>query len=171
MTIMSAIDYVNDKLAGSDQPAAATIEDAIRLMADNIGGGGELSPATADTLGGVKIGEGIEVTSDGTISAGGGYDLVIRLDSGILVEATTAEVTHGTFADTLEKVTDGVPVSVMVYGIGTVEDTYYYATFHVKEVNYNTYEETPVIAVCVGCSDSTVGWVAITAEGAEFALD
>lgn len=39
------------------------------------GGGGSsytLPPATASTLGGVKIGSGIEVTNDGTISANGG---------------------------------------------------------------------------------------------------
>lgn len=34
----------------------------------NAGGGGTLEPATANTLGGVKIGEGVNVTSDGTIS-------------------------------------------------------------------------------------------------------
>ena len=43
--------------------------DAIDSVA---GGGGSLSPATADTLGGVKIGSGISVTEDGTISASGG---------------------------------------------------------------------------------------------------
>ena len=83
MTIASIIDKINDKFAGSDQPAAATIEKALELLLDNIepGGGGELSPATADTLGGVKIGEGISVTSDGTISAAGDqYDAVIKGD-------------------------------------------------------------------------------------------
>ena len=39
MTIASAIDYINDKLAGSDQQPAQTIEQAIMLLADNIGGG------------------------------------------------------------------------------------------------------------------------------------
>ena len=43
--------------------------DAIDSVA---GGGGSLSPATADTLGGVKIGSGISVTDDGTSSASGG---------------------------------------------------------------------------------------------------
>lgn len=32
------------------------------------GGGGKLTPATADTLGGIKVGEGLEVTEDGTLS-------------------------------------------------------------------------------------------------------
>ena len=59
----------------------------------------------------------------------------------------------------------------MVYGTSTVDDTYYYATFNVIEVTYNTYEETPIIYVCVGSSDNIVGFVIVTAEGAEFVLD
>lgn len=39
-TIAGAIDALNDALAGSDQKAAQTIEDAVRLMGQNIGGGG-----------------------------------------------------------------------------------------------------------------------------------
>lgn len=44
-TIASAIDALNDTLAGSDQDAAQTIEGAIRLLGENIGsgGGGETS--------------------------------------------------------------------------------------------------------------------------------
>lgn len=40
--------------------------------ADGTGSSYELPPATASTLGGVKIGSGISVTDDGTISASGG---------------------------------------------------------------------------------------------------
>ena len=42
MTIASALDKLNDKLAGSDQPAAQTIEGMILRIIDNIdqGGGG-----------------------------------------------------------------------------------------------------------------------------------
>lgn len=39
-TIAGAIDALNDALAGSDQQAAQTIEDAVRLLGQNIGGGG-----------------------------------------------------------------------------------------------------------------------------------
>ena len=74
MTIAKAIDYINDKLAGSDQPASDNIETALYRLAEHVGGG-TLEPATADTLGGVKIGEGISVTSDGTISAAGASGL------------------------------------------------------------------------------------------------
>lgn len=38
--ITAAIDALNDALAGSDQQSAQTIEDAVRLLGQNIGGGG-----------------------------------------------------------------------------------------------------------------------------------
>lgn len=39
-TISSAIDALNDALAGSDQQQASTIEGAVRLLGEHIGGGG-----------------------------------------------------------------------------------------------------------------------------------
>ena len=39
-TIAAAIDALNDALAGSDQPAEQTIEGAVRLLGQHIGGGG-----------------------------------------------------------------------------------------------------------------------------------
>ena len=39
-TIAGAIDALNDALAGSDQPAAQTIEGAIKLLGEHIGSGG-----------------------------------------------------------------------------------------------------------------------------------
>ena len=39
-TIAGAIDALNDALAGSDQASAQTIEDAVRLLGQNIGSGG-----------------------------------------------------------------------------------------------------------------------------------
>lgn len=65
----------------------------IGKMIENAGGGGEpyeLPPATANNLGGVKIGEGINVTSDGTISVtggGGGGSTLYRHD--IIFKGTT----------------------------------------------------------------------------------
>ena len=38
--ITAAIDALNDALAGSDQPQAKTIEQAVRLLGEHIGGGG-----------------------------------------------------------------------------------------------------------------------------------
>lgn len=43
------------------------------------GGGGSLPVATANTLGGVKIGSGINVTGDGTISTSGGGGSATKL--------------------------------------------------------------------------------------------
>lgn len=42
-TIASAIDALNDTLAGSDQPAALTIEGAVRLLGQHIGGGSSIT--------------------------------------------------------------------------------------------------------------------------------
>lgn len=39
-TIAGAIDALNDALAGSDQPSVQTIEGAVRLLGEHIGGGG-----------------------------------------------------------------------------------------------------------------------------------
>lgn len=47
-TIAGAIDALNDALAGSDQASAQTIEDAVRLLGQNIGGGG--SSVTVEAL-------------------------------------------------------------------------------------------------------------------------
>ena len=41
--ITAAIDALNDALAGSDQPQAKTIEQAVRLLGEHIGGGGGAS--------------------------------------------------------------------------------------------------------------------------------
>ena len=42
-TIAGAIDALNDALAGSDQASAQTIEDAVRLLGQNIGGGSSVT--------------------------------------------------------------------------------------------------------------------------------
>lgn len=42
-TIASAIDALNDALAGSDQPAETTIEGAVRLLGQHIGGGSSVT--------------------------------------------------------------------------------------------------------------------------------
>ena len=48
-TIAGAIDALNDALAGSDQAAGRTIEDAVRLLGQHIGGGGG-SSVTVEAL-------------------------------------------------------------------------------------------------------------------------
>ena len=85
MTIASALDKLNDKLAGSDQPGAQTIEGMILRIIDNIdaGGGGSIPVASADTLGGIKVGNNLSITEDGVLSAsgggGGGGGLVVHV--------------------------------------------------------------------------------------------
>lgn len=81
------------RLNGNDNLRASTPEDvedrvdSIWDKIDNGGGGGGgyvLPPATASTLGGIKVGSNLSVTSDGTLSATGGgssYELPIASDS------------------------------------------------------------------------------------------
>lgn len=49
--ITAAIDALNDALAGSDQPQAKTIEQAVRLLGEHIGGGGGGSLGAAIVFG------------------------------------------------------------------------------------------------------------------------
>ncbi len=58
-SIAGAIDALNDALAGSDQQGAETIEDAVRLLGDHIGGG----PTPSGTIEITENGEGIDVAS------------------------------------------------------------------------------------------------------------
>lgn len=134
MTIAKAIDYINDKLAGSDQPASDNIETALYRLAEHVGGGSsELEPATADTLGGVKIGDGISVTSDGTISAqsGGGsaFDAEIKVtvpsDS---AEPWVCERVSGTYAALSAMLEDGTPPSILVRHFAEVSTRGYCTT-------------------------------------------
>lgn len=171
MTIANAIDRINDKLAGSDQPAVSTIEDALGLLADNIpqgGWGGSIAPATADTLGGVKIGEGIDVTQDGTISAGGGYDLVIELNEVGLDAVTTATIVSGTFAACKSKSLNGETFASTVYGIiredGVITDM---STFTPFLAGYATDDDVVFLTIS---SVSHAAEISVTAEGAEYAL-
>ena len=98
MTIASALDKLNDKLAGSDQPASQTIEGMILRLIDNIdqGGGGSIPIASADTLGGIKVGENLSITEGGVLSAsgGGGGGLVCNVTIGV-DETRTLDKTAG----------------------------------------------------------------------------
>ena len=51
-----------------NKPAIVKKGNQLIFTDDFKAGGGELAPATANALGGVKIGNGVNVTSDGTIS-------------------------------------------------------------------------------------------------------
>lgn len=75
-----------------------------RYLGTDAGGGGEytLLPATATTLGGVKVGSGLSVASDGTLSASGG---------GVTVDG---------LSDALELGDENVDVAASAYGYGNV---------------------------------------------------
>lgn len=90
--ITAAIDALNDALAGSDQPQAKTIEQAVRLLGEHIGGGGSLGATIvfgASTEGGdpviaeyrIGIGESVVATTFAPemVGAAGGssVDIVI----------------------------------------------------------------------------------------------
>ena len=70
-TIAGAIDALNDALAGSDQPAAQTIEEAVKRLGEHIGGG-----SASGTIEITENGEGIDVAqyayADVNVSGGGG---------------------------------------------------------------------------------------------------
>ena len=80
-TIAGAIDALNDALAGSDQPSAQTIEGAVRLLGEHIGGGGgsfgplqcviiekALPEVGNETIGATDI---FSISSGGAVIAGG----------------------------------------------------------------------------------------------------
>ena len=50
-SITAAIDALNDALAGSDQPQAKTIEAAVRLLGEHIGGGSSIAAYLITPLG------------------------------------------------------------------------------------------------------------------------
>lgn len=74
-------------------------------------GGGDLPIASDTTLGGVKIGEGINVTSDGTISTsgGGGGALVCNVTIDSLADPPTATLDKKT-SEILAALNDGMVV-------------------------------------------------------------
>lgn len=55
--ITAAIDALNDALAGSDQPQAKTIEQAVRLLGEHIGGGGSVDLGKTVMLGTIDANE------------------------------------------------------------------------------------------------------------------
>lgn len=75
---------------GFEGKTPRSIASAITALGTVLGGGDgfELLPATADALGGVKVGSGLAVTSDGTLSASGG-----RLVCNTTVDAETGIIT------------------------------------------------------------------------------
>lgn len=175
MTIASALDHLTDVLANKDVAGYQTIEQSINNISDmiedgEISLGGSISPATADTLGGVKIGEGISVTSDGTISAGGGYDAVIKITvPESSSDPVTLEALSGTYAGLVSKYNDGGFVNVKVImedkmTMGCITYGYCDAGFaNVEGSGYIVIDfydvGTPEVVTLVWRSDGTIAYI------------
>jgi len=75
MTIVKELNNLSEKVVGKN-PKATTDAQAVKYIADNYtGGGGEpyvLPIASADTLGGIKVGSNLSITEGGVLSAVGG---------------------------------------------------------------------------------------------------
>ena len=76
-TIAGAIDALNDALAGSDQEAAATIEDAVRLLGNHIGGGSTPTGTIEITENGENIDVAQYAYADVNVSGGGSQEYTI----------------------------------------------------------------------------------------------
>ena len=95
-SIASAIDALNDALAGSDQEAAQDIEGAVRLLGQHIGGG-----SASGTIEITENGEGIDVAqyayADVNVSQGGLPDYVFLMiatyvDEDLTLPNTASEI-------------------------------------------------------------------------------
>lgn len=153
---------VNDKPAIIKKGNQLTFTDDFKA-----GGGADLAPATAETLGGVKVGNGLNVASDGTLSVGGvNYSTSEHLtgrkwiDGSYIYEKTfyfENGISFGTSGATVEENTDAniitnVWVSDGIHGYaptqGSIEDgnlkvyTITGTTGTLANIKYLTYQYT-----------------------------
>ena len=80
----------------------------IRISSTGGGGGYVLPPATASVLGGIKVGSGLSITSDGTLSATGGVSGVTQIVAGANVSISPSS---GTGVVTINAIAGGGGVS------------------------------------------------------------
>ena len=93
VTINKALDNLIDALAGSDVPVTGSKATRVDQLAEMIADG--------------------EITIGG---GGGGYDLVIKLDSTDWGLATAATLVGGSYAAATAKALEGKPLTAVVYG-------------------------------------------------------
>jgi len=142
-TITGAVDALNDALAGSDQAQGRTIEDAVRLLGNHIGGGSSITV------------EPLSVTENGTYTAPEGkaystvtvevetmaYDMVIKFDNAQLNAVTSATIESGSYSGIAAKVADGEPFNIMAYGANELYDKTYQSQFCVLGAYWDSYVE------------------------------
>ena len=66
-----------------------------------------------------------------------GFDLVVKLDSGAMLNNPTDDDVHlvkGTYAECMDKVAHGLPIFVYVYAISTNDDEIYYYQFPIYTI-------------------------------------
>lgn len=95
--ITAAIDALNDALAGSDQPQAKTIEGAVRLLGEHIGGGGGSSTARVWFI---NSEDPTDTFDSLTVKGGDGSAIVTKIEEysaqGMTLNLKCADVQAGT---------------------------------------------------------------------------
>ncbi|MBO7673553.1 MAG: hypothetical protein J6S63_00930 [Atopobiaceae bacterium] len=112
VTINRAVDHLIDVLAGEDVPVVGSKATRVDQLADMIADGE------------IVIGGG-----------GGGYDLVIEVDS----EVTAAELKHGSYAEACAKGLQGQPLTAFVYGVVSTAEAHTVFTYGVSFVYCSDY--------------------------------
>lgn len=118
--ITAAIDALNDALAGSDQPQAKTIEQAVRLLGEHIGGGGGASIGSPHML---------PFFYNGTIADGADMEgkpnpialITLMIGNSPLIEPNLGEWTQSARNP---KVAEGVRMVIHDESLGTVDGIY-----------------------------------------------
>jgi hypothetical protein len=142
-TITGAIDALNDALAGSDQAQGRTIEDAVRLLGQHIGGSSiTVEPLSVTENGTYTAPEGKAYSSVTVEVEGMAYDTIIDIsneafiDWSTSVDDYTATVTGLTVAEAKQKMEAGEDVRICV-------------TSHTNSYGHPVYMEMPVTSAWV----------------------
>ena len=105
------------------------------------GGGGDIPIASADTLGGVKIGEGLNITSEGVLSSSGGGSNVEIINASLVDEVYTLDKTFNQVKTLFDS---GKAVIVQVsYGERTTNDL---VIGYIEDLGNNEYRITANLA-------------------------
>ena len=128
-TIAGAIDALNDALAGSDQAAAETIEDAVRLLGAHIGGGSTPTGTIEITENGENIDVAQYAYADVNVSGGSAQSYSIAADdteNGSFVFKLLDLETEQSYGSAITKANAGQAVEIVTthddeYQIGQVD--------------------------------------------------